>query len=70
VDITRYAGAGAVKFQTFTADALVTTTAPKAQYQRQTMGAAAAQFETLKRLELSRDAHAAVLDRCARRGIV
>ncbi|MDH3346914.1 MAG: N-acetylneuraminate synthase [Desulfobulbaceae bacterium] len=49
------AGADAVKFQTFQAEAIVTTSASKAKYQKQTTDADESQYEMLKRLELSRE---------------
>lgn len=50
------AGADAVKFQTFSADSIVTKTAQKAAYQKRTSDATETQYEMLKRLELSHDA--------------
>ena len=55
VDSALKAGADAVKFQTFTAEELVTIDAPKAEYQKATTGSAESQFEMIKNLELSRD---------------
>jgi N-acetylneuraminate synthase/N,N'-diacetyllegionaminate synthase len=54
VDIAVEAGADAVKFQTFHAEALVTATAEKAAYQQETTGSGT-QFEMLKKLELGED---------------
>jgi N-acetylneuraminate synthase/N,N'-diacetyllegionaminate synthase len=70
VDVAAEARADAVKFQTFRTEALVSAGAPKAGYQRETTGAAESQYEMLARLELSPDAHAALSEHCARRGIV
>jgi N,N'-diacetyllegionaminate synthase len=47
------AGVNAVKFQTFRAETLVTSTAAKAGYQAQTTGASESQYQMLKKLELS-----------------
>jgi N-acetylneuraminate synthase len=49
-------GADAVKFQTYSTDAIVTKAAGKAAYQKKTSGAAETQYDMLKRLELSREA--------------
>jgi N-acetylneuraminate synthase len=49
----REAGADAVKFQTFSADRLVSRSASKADYQERTSGAAETQHAMLKRLELT-----------------
>jgi N,N'-diacetyllegionaminate synthase len=57
IDAAAAAGADAVKFQTFRADALVTPTAAKAAYQVQRTGAAETQHAMLRRLELSAQDH-------------
>jgi N-acetylneuraminate synthase len=57
VDAAAEAKADAVKFQTFSADRLVTHLSPKATYQRETTDANESQYEMLKKLELSADAH-------------
>lgn len=51
------AGADAVKFQTFRAAALVTSTAERASYQVRSTGDASSQFEMLRRLELPPETH-------------
>lgn len=51
------AGADAVKFQTFKADALVTKTAEKAQYQKNNASNSSTQYEMLKSLEISEEDH-------------
>lgn len=53
VDAAKAAGADAVKFQTFRAEALATAISPKAGYQQRTTGAGDSQFDMLRRLELS-----------------
>jgi N-acetylneuraminate synthase/N,N'-diacetyllegionaminate synthase len=70
VDAAAAAGADAVKFQTFSTDALVSRHAPKASYQRETTGDAEGQREMLARLELGLASHAALMTRAARRGLV
>lgn len=57
VRAARQAGADAVKFQAFTADALAAARAPKAEYQSRTTGAGESQLEMLRRLELDERAH-------------
>lgn len=69
IDVAAQAGADAVKFQTFSADALVLQSAEKAEYQKQTSGAAESQYEMLKRLELSRSDHEVLINECKRCGI-
>jgi N-acetylneuraminate synthase len=70
VDAAAAAGANAVKFQTFKTERLVTTSAPKAQYQAETTGAAESQYDMLRRLELSPEAHRALLAHCGDAGIL
>jgi N,N'-diacetyllegionaminate synthase len=53
IDVAVAAGADCVKFQTFKAENLVTTTAPKASYQIENTGNNSSQYEMLKKLELS-----------------
>lgn len=70
VDAAAEAGADAVKFQTFRAEEVVSVSAPKAQYQIGTTGAAESQLEMIKRLELSPEDHRAIVAHCNTRGIL
>ena len=70
VDAAAECGADAVKFQTFTVDALLTREAPKAGYQVETTGAGESQREMLVRLELGIDRLAELGDRAAKQGLV
>jgi N,N'-diacetyllegionaminate synthase len=70
IDAASQAGADAVKFQTFTADRLVMREAPKAEYQKQTTDAAESQYEMLRRLELSPEAHRELMDHCRKQAIL
>ncbi len=70
VEIAHAAGADAVKFQTFTADALAAAEAPKAAYQRERTDAGESQLEMLQSLELSREAHNDIVNRCRELGIL
>lgn len=69
VDAAADAGADAVKFQTFRAEALVSPQAPKAEYQRRTTDAAESQLDMIRALELSSAHHRVLLDHAASRGI-
>ena len=70
VDVAADAGADFVKFQTFTADNLVTTYAKKADYQNQAMMAEEeSQHSMLRKLELSREMHEALIEHCKSKGI-
>lgn len=64
VDVAVDARADAVKFQTFKADKLVSKTAQKAAYQKQTTSADEAQYEMIKRLELDERAHREIISYC------
>lgn len=70
VDAAREAGADAVKFQTFTAEHLVTRSAAKAAYQKRTTASDESQFDMLKKLELTPKDHRALMAHCAERDIV
>lgn len=69
VDVAAEAGADAVKFQTFTAEAALTARAMKADYQVANTGQGGNQLEMVKRLELDAAAHDALHARCRDRGI-
>jgi N-acetylneuraminate synthase len=68
VDAAADAGADAVKFQTFRAEALVVPGAPKAAYQVAN-STGSDQFSMLRALELKPEAYAQLRDRCTARGI-
>lgn len=61
VDLAVEAGADAVKFQTFSADRLVTKGAAKAEYQKQTTGSGGSQYSMLRQLELTAAEHRQLL---------
>lgn len=62
-------GADAVKFQTFSADRLVTRSASKAAYQKTTVPNGDSQYEMLKQLELGPDAFEQIRACCEKHGI-
>lgn len=68
VEIAHRAGADAVKFQTFRANALVVAGAGRAEYQKRATGDGD-QRSMLAALELSEAAHVAIAARCAELGI-
>ncbi len=57
IDVAKECGADAVKFQTFKAEELVIEGAEKAEYQKRNTREEGSQFDMLKRLELSEEAH-------------
>lgn len=63
------AGADVVKFQTFVADRIATAFAPKARYQQEATGVDELQRDMIRRLELSRDDHLALIEECKRHSI-
>jgi len=69
IDVAAEAGADLVKFQTFNADRLVTRTAKKANYQKQTTDGAESQHEMLSRLELTEAMHLELIAHCEMRNI-
>jgi N,N'-diacetyllegionaminate synthase len=69
IDVAADAGADIVKFQTFSADRLVTKSAAKADYQVASTDAEESQYEMLRRLELSSATHEILMEHCAKRNI-
>jgi N,N'-diacetyllegionaminate synthase len=70
VDAAVAAGADAVKFQTFRAEKVVAANAPKADYQKQTTGAAGSQLEMVRKLELNEAAHKKLFRYCKDKRII
>jgi N,N'-diacetyllegionaminate synthase len=69
IDIASKAGADYVKFQTFKAETLVTQSAEKAEYQKGLTSADVTQFDMIKKLELDKKAHEALMNHCEQKGI-
>ena len=63
------AGADAVKFQTFTAAALVTRSTPKVRYQQDTTSRDESHYEMIRKLELGKPEHRDLTDYCATVGV-
>lgn len=70
VDVAAEAGADAVKFQTFTAERVISKHASKADYQKKTTDASESQLEMARRLEMDHQDHLTLKARCAERGIL
>jgi N-acetylneuraminate synthase len=70
IDAAVEAGADAVKFQTFKAEQVVSAQAPKADYQLQTTDESESQFDMLRKLELSQEAHRKLQAYCQSKGIL
>jgi N,N'-diacetyllegionaminate synthase len=69
IDVAAKAGADYVKFQTFSADRIVSRSASKAEYQQQATDASETQYEMLKRLELSHEMHLELIEHCEKQSI-
>jgi len=69
VDAAKAAGADAIKFQTFKAEALATRSAPKAKYQK-ISAKKESQLEMLKKLELSEAEFKELFKYCKQKGII
>ena len=69
IDVAANAGADYVKFQTFSADRIVSRSALKAEYQQKTTDASETQYEMLKRLELSHEMHLELIKHCEKQSI-
>ncbi|NQT23153.1 MAG: N-acetylneuraminate synthase family protein, partial [Candidatus Omnitrophica bacterium] len=70
IDAAVYAGADAVKFQTFRAENVVSITAPKAEYQKRRTNTTESQLEMLRRFELDLAAHKELIKYCRKKGIM
>jgi N,N'-diacetyllegionaminate synthase len=69
IEAAAEAGADIVKFQTYTADAIVAQGTDKAKYQKETTGDSESQYEMLKKLELNRDSHVKLMTYCDEKGV-
>ena len=69
IDVAVAAGVDAVKFQTFKAEKVIATNAPKAGYQKEPTGPDESQLEMVKKLELDEKAHTKVYQYCQHNGI-
>lgn len=69
IEVAAAAGADLVKFQTFSADRLVTASAAKAPYQERATGGGESQHSMLRRLELSREMHEELIAHCKSFGV-
>lgn len=69
IEVAAEAGVDLVKFQTFSADRLATSSASKADYQAHSTDAGESQQAMLRRLELSSQMHHELISHCQRHGI-
>jgi N,N'-diacetyllegionaminate synthase len=69
VDSAKISGADAVKFQTFTAESLVSQGTPKVSYQESTTSPEESHFEMIHKLELKKHDHFVLKDYCRKAGV-
>jgi N,N'-diacetyllegionaminate synthase len=69
IEAAALAGADMVKFQTFITEEVISKDAPKADYQKATTGNTESQFDMVKKLELSHEAHYHLQKHCVKNGI-
>lgn len=69
IDAAKDIGADAVKFQTFSADRLVSQYTPKVQYQKSTTNQNESHYEMIKSLEFKFEDHFPVIDYCKQKNI-
>ena len=70
IDVAVETGVDAVKFQTFKAENLVSKSAQKAEYQKETTDTKESQFEMIKKLELDVDTHYELIEYCNSKNIM
>ncbi|MBM7622972.1 N,N'-diacetyllegionaminate synthase [Sporohalobacter salinus] len=70
IEKAAWAGADAVKFQSFKAEKLVSKKAEKADYQKETTGKEENQLEMIKKLELDYKKHQELIDYCQAKEIL
>jgi N,N'-diacetyllegionaminate synthase len=68
IDIAKKAGADYIKFQTFTAETLVSKDAPKAKYQKKNVKNIS-HYEMIKKLEMSYEMHVKLIKYCKQKKI-
>lgn len=69
IEVAAKAGADVVKFQTFQADKVVSINAEKAGYQKKTTGSNESQYQMIKKLEIDKEGHIALIDHCKKNNI-
>ncbi len=70
IDVASFAGADAVKFQTFKANNIATKKTLKAKYQKKTTDIDESHFDMLKKLELSIEMHKKLISYCRSKKII
>ena len=69
IDAASDSGADIIKFQSFSAERLVSLEAPKADYQIINTNKDESQFEMLSKLELTTEMHKMLIDHCSKKNV-
>lgn len=69
IDVASKCGVDAIKFQTFSADRLISKFAPKAEYQKKTTGNLDTQLEMTRKLELSKTDYIELAEYALNKGV-
>lgn len=69
ITVAKEAGADYIKFQTAVPERVISTFAPKAEYQKETTGSTESQLDMCRAIHLPLDAYASLADQCRREGI-
>lgn len=64
INVAKECGVDAVKFQSFSAEKLLSKHAPKAEYQKCTSNSKESQFDMIKKLELTYEDHITLIEYC------
>lgn len=70
IDAAKHSGADAVKFQTFTAESLVSYDTPKLEYQKKTSPIDESHYDMIKKLELKREDHIRLKEYSEKQGLI
>lgn len=70
IDAAAESGVDAIKFQTFKTDKLILKNIEKAPYQKVTTNSSETQYDMLKRLEVTKEQTAELMDYCTRKNIL
>ena len=69
INVAAEAGVDIVKFQTFTADAIVLRSTEKAEYQKKMTNPSESQYDMIRKLEFDRDAHLELMACCEQKEV-
>ena len=67
VEVAAESGADWIKFQTFSANNLLTKSSPKAEYQKKNYDSVETQYEMIQRLAMNNEMHLELIDYCKKK---